>query len=71
MTMIFFAQKVLRKMQGHWTYVVVTDRKELDTKFKNPDDPFRIVSSVQCGPQVLMSLLVQQFILTNRNATIP
>lgn len=31
-SMIFFAQKILRKMQGHWTYVVVTDRKELDNQ---------------------------------------
>ena len=29
-SMLFFAQKVHRKMQGHWTFVVVTDRKELD-----------------------------------------
>ncbi len=31
-SMIFFAQKVLRKMQGHWTFVIVTDRKELDNQ---------------------------------------
>ena len=31
-SMIFFAQKVLRKMPGHWTYVIVTDRKELDNQ---------------------------------------
>ena len=31
-SMIFFAQKVLRKMLGHWTYVIVTDRKELDNQ---------------------------------------
>ena len=29
-SMIFFAQKVLRKVPGNWTFVVVTDRKELD-----------------------------------------
>jgi type I restriction enzyme R subunit len=28
--MMFFAQKVLRKMPGNWTFVVVTDRQELD-----------------------------------------
>jgi type I restriction enzyme R subunit len=28
--MVFFAQKVLRKLQGNWTFVVVTDRVELD-----------------------------------------
>ena len=29
-SMIFFAQKVLRKMPGDWRFVIVTDRKELD-----------------------------------------
>jgi type I restriction enzyme R subunit len=28
--MVFFAQKVLRKIAGNWTFVVVTDRVELD-----------------------------------------
>jgi type I restriction enzyme R subunit len=28
--MIFFSQKVLRKLAGNWTFVVVTDRVELD-----------------------------------------
>ena len=31
-SMLFFAQKVLRKIPGNWTFVVVTDRKELDTQ---------------------------------------
>ena len=29
-SMMFFAQKVLRKIPGNWTFVVVTDRQELD-----------------------------------------
>jgi len=29
-SMLFFAQKVHRKLQGNWTFVVVTDRVELD-----------------------------------------
>jgi type I restriction enzyme R subunit len=29
-SMVFFAQKVLRKVAGNWTFVVVTDRVELD-----------------------------------------
>jgi type I restriction enzyme, R subunit len=29
-SMVFFAQKVLRKIPGNWTFVGVTDRKELD-----------------------------------------
>ena len=35
-SMIFFAQKVLRTMPGNWTFVIVTDRKELDEQiYKN------------------------------------
>ncbi len=29
-SMVFFAQKILRKAPGNWTFVVVTDRVELD-----------------------------------------
>jgi type I restriction enzyme R subunit len=29
-SMVFFAQKILRKVSGNWTFVVVTDRVELD-----------------------------------------
>ena len=29
-SMVFFAQKVLRKLVGNWTFVVVTDRVDLD-----------------------------------------
>jgi type I restriction enzyme, R subunit len=29
-SMVFFAQKILRKVPGNWTFVVVTDRVELD-----------------------------------------
>ncbi len=29
-SMVFFSQKVLRKLKGDWTFVVITDRKELD-----------------------------------------
>ncbi len=31
-SMVFFAQKVLRKVPGNWTFVVVTDRVELDVQ---------------------------------------
>ncbi|OQC53429.1 MAG: Type I restriction enzyme EcoR124II R protein [Deltaproteobacteria bacterium ADurb.Bin022] len=35
-SMIFFAQKVMRKIPGNWTFVVVTDRQELDGQiYKN------------------------------------
>ena len=35
-SMIFFSQKVLRKYPGNWTFLIVTDRKELDEQiYKN------------------------------------
>jgi len=35
-SMVFFAQKVLRKLPGNWTFVVVTDRDDLDGQiYKN------------------------------------
>ena len=35
-SMIFFSQKVLRKIPGNWTFVIVTDRQELDRQiYKN------------------------------------
>ena len=30
--MVFFAQKVLRQLPGNWTFVVVTDRRDLDNQ---------------------------------------
>jgi type I restriction enzyme R subunit len=30
LSMVFFAQKVLRRVPGNWTFVIVTDRVELD-----------------------------------------
>lgn len=32
LSMIFFSQKILRTVPGNWTFLVVTDRKELDTQ---------------------------------------
>ncbi len=29
-SMIFFAQKVLRRLMGNWTFVIITDRRDLD-----------------------------------------
>ena len=35
-SMIFFSQKILRKLPGNWTFVVVTDRTDLDDQiYKN------------------------------------
>jgi type I restriction enzyme, R subunit len=42
-SMVFFAQKVLRKLAGNWTFVVVTDRVELDEQIAKT---FKTVGSV-------------------------
>lgn len=35
-SMIFFAQKILRKIPGNWTFLIITDRQELDNQiYKN------------------------------------
>ncbi|MHB9070766.1 MAG: type I restriction endonuclease subunit R [Sedimentisphaerales bacterium] len=35
-SMIFFAQKVLRKLPGNWSFIILTDRRELDGQiYKN------------------------------------
>ncbi|MEO8287119.1 MAG: type I restriction endonuclease subunit R [Chloroflexota bacterium] len=31
-SMVFFSQKILRKLPGNWTFLIVTDRQELDTQ---------------------------------------
>jgi len=42
-SMVFYAQKILRKLPGNWTFVVVTDRVELDGQIaKN-------VRGLRCG----------------------
>jgi type I restriction enzyme R subunit len=42
-SMVFFAQKVLRKIAGNWTFVVVTDRIELDEQIAKT---FKITGAV-------------------------
>ncbi|MEH1862271.1 MAG: type I restriction endonuclease subunit R [Nostoc sp.] len=35
-SMVFFSQKVVRKLYGNWTFVIITDRKDLDEQiYKN------------------------------------
>lgn len=45
-SMVFFAQKVLRKLAGNWTFVVVTDRVELDDQIAKT---FKAVGAVAEG----------------------
>lgn len=32
LSMVFFTQKILRKLAGNWTFLIVTDRDDLDTQ---------------------------------------
>jgi type I restriction enzyme R subunit len=43
-SMVFFAQKVLRKLAGNWTFVVVTDRVELDDQIAKTFKAVGVVS---------------------------
>ncbi len=53
-SMVFFSQKVLRKLAGNWTFVVVTDRVELDEQIAKTFKAVGAVSkteSDQCHAQ--------------------
>ncbi|MBZ0299662.1 MAG: HsdR family type I site-specific deoxyribonuclease, partial [Anaerolineae bacterium] len=43
--MVFFAQKIVRKLPGNWTFVIVTDRDELD------DQIYKTFADVGAVPQ--------------------
>jgi type I restriction enzyme, R subunit len=43
-SMIFFGQKVLRKIPGNWAFVIVTDRKELDGQIFDNFDSTGVVT---------------------------
>lgn len=45
-SMVFFAQKVLRRLAGNWTFVVVTDRVELDEQIAKT---FKTVGAVSAA----------------------
>jgi len=54
LAMVFFAQKVLRRLTGNWTFVVVTDRVELDDQIAKTFKTVGAVSeteSDQCHAQ--------------------
>jgi type I restriction enzyme R subunit len=48
-SMVFFAQKVLRKLPGNWTFVVVTDRVELDEQIAKTFAACGAVSDAQAS----------------------
>lgn len=48
-SMVFFAQKILRKVPGNWTFVVVTDRVELDEQIARTFAACGAVSDAQAA----------------------
>ncbi len=47
-SMIFFAQKILRTLPGNWTFVVVTDRLELDDQIYKNFTGTGVVTEKEC-----------------------
>jgi len=47
-SMIFFSQKVLRKVLGNWTFVIVTDRQELDDQIYRTFASAGVISEGHC-----------------------
>ena len=47
-SMIFFSQKVLRKVPGNWTFVIVTDRQELDGQIYKTFDSTGVITEGHC-----------------------
>ncbi len=39
LSMVFFCQKILRTVPGNWTFVIVTDRQELDEQIYKTSSP--------------------------------
>ena len=48
-SMVFFAQKILRKLKGNWSFVVVTDRVELDDQIARTFAACGAVSDANTG----------------------
>jgi len=46
-SMVFFAQKVFRKLRGNWTFVIVTDRTELDDQIAKTFKSVNAVSDAE------------------------
>ena len=56
-SMIFFAQKVLRKIPGGWRFVIVTDRRELDDQiYKNFADSRGVVTQGEVHAEDIQGL---------------
>ncbi|MDW3219099.1 MAG: HsdR family type I site-specific deoxyribonuclease [Acidimicrobiales bacterium] len=85
LSMLWFTQKVLRKRPGNWTFVLVTDRKELDDQlYEEFADSGVITSGVQVHAETSAHLrellradhryvftLIHKFIPEERNGEMP
>ncbi|MDO9016206.1 MAG: HsdR family type I site-specific deoxyribonuclease [Deltaproteobacteria bacterium] len=84
-SMVFFSQKVLRKVTGNWSFVVVTDREELDDQiyktFKlngavGAEDKARATSATNLrtmlsGNQRFVFTLIQKFRTESQGQAFP
>lgn len=50
-SMVFFSQKVMRKLPGNWTFVIVTDRDDLDDQIYKEFSDVGVVSYAPGGSQ--------------------
>jgi type I restriction enzyme R subunit len=69
LSMVFFCQYVMRKVPGNWTFVVVTDRKELDKQIYKTFANCGLINEKQCRAESgsdLQRLLTEdhQFVFT-------
>ena len=85
LSMLWFTQKVLRKRPGNWTFVMVTDRKELDDQlYETFADSGAVTSGVQVHAETSAHLrellgadhryvftLIQKFIPEDRTGEMP
>ncbi|CEF49221.1 unnamed protein product [uncultured bacterium] len=60
-SMVFFSQKVLRKVPGNWTFVVVTDRDDLDNQiYKNFRNTAAVTEECQADNGEHLKQLLQE-----------
>jgi type I restriction enzyme R subunit len=60
-SMIFFSQKVLRKVPGNWTFLVVTDRDDLDNQiYKNFRNTGAVMEECQADSGEHLKQLLQE-----------
>lgn len=84
LSMVFLTQKILRKLPGNWTFVVVTDRKELDRQIYKTFAATGAVTEAEAHAETSQELkqlltedhryvftLIQKFRTENKGQTYP